>query len=122
MATPGIHNIDTDIRNNIKNIAHPGHSCSSVFPFSGTQAGYPLPLTIISMKLAVNIRIIAKGDRYFQHICQYKLGRDPIISSMSSENLHNERRKKKTTYNIKFSNIISTTSVICKLMADLFTP
>ncbi len=86
-AIPGIHRIETEIKNKIKNIAHPGHSRISVSPFSAIHAGYPLPFTQISKKLANKIKIMARGDKYFQQICQYKLGRLPIINSMSSENL-----------------------------------
>lgn len=37
--------------------------------------------------------IIAAGETYFQQIIQYKAGREPVISSMSSANLWEKKTK-----------------------------
>lgn len=87
MAAPGIQSTEARINTVMSNIAHIGHECRTVNPLDGTQASYPDPSTAISTKLATRIEIIAKGDKYFQQINQYKPGRWPVINSMSSANL-----------------------------------
>lgn len=87
MATIGIHRTETSMRNTANTIHQWGHSNGSVTPLSAFHAGYRLPSDASSMKEAINIVIMAIGDTYFQQTIQYMLGREPVISSMSSANL-----------------------------------
>lgn len=89
IAAPGIHKIETSTKVQIRKIAHTGQGCLIDSPFCGTQASYPEPSTAISTKLATNMEIIARGDKYFQHISQYNPGLEPVIISISSANLRN---------------------------------
>lgn len=87
MATIGIHSTETSMRNTANTMHQWGHSKGSVTPLMAFHAGYLLPSDASSMKEAINIVIMAIGDTYFQHTIQYMLGREPVISSMSSANL-----------------------------------
>lgn len=87
IATKGIQMTAIPTSKQMRSTAQKGHSFISVCPLLAIQAGYPLPWTTKSTKLAVSINSIARGERYFQQTIQYKPGRLPVISSISSANL-----------------------------------
>ena len=75
------------IKNIAKHLHHNGHSLAMVTPFSASHASYVDPDMTICTNDATSIPVIATGEINFQHINQYKFGREPVISSMSFENL-----------------------------------
>ena len=87
IATIGTHMIHIPIRNIAKHLHHNGHSFTMVIPFSASHASYVDPDMIIWTNEATRIPVIATGEINFQHINQYKFGREPVISSISFENL-----------------------------------
>ena len=91
IATTGTHIMHIPIRNIAKHLHHNGHSLAIVTPFSASHASYEDPDMIICTNDATSIPNIATGEMNFQHINQYRFGRDPVISSMSFENLQKHR-------------------------------
>ena len=87
IATIGTHIMHIPIRNIAKHLHHNGHSLAMVTPFSASHASYVDPDMIICTNDATSIAVIATGEINFQHINQYKFGREPVINSMSFENL-----------------------------------
>ena len=87
IATIGTHMIHIPIRNIAKHLHHNGHSLTMVTPFSASHASYVDPDMTICTNDATSIPVIATGEINFQHINQYKFGREPVISSISFENL-----------------------------------
>ena len=87
IATIGTHMMHIPIRNIAKHLHHNGHSLAMVTPCSASHASYVDPDMTICTNDATSIPVIATGEINFQHINQYKFGREPVISSMSFENL-----------------------------------
>ena len=87
IATIGIHTMHIAIRNIARHLHQNGHSLAIVIPLSASHASYEDPEIIICTNEATSIPVIATGEINFQHINQYKFGREPVISSMSFENL-----------------------------------
>ena len=88
IATIGAQMMHMPIKNIAKHLHHNGHSLAMVTPFSASHASYVDPDITICTNDATSIPVIATGEMNFQHINQYKLGREPVISSMSFENLN----------------------------------
>ena len=87
IATIGTQIMHMPIKNIAKHLHHNGHSLAMVTPFSASHASYVDPDMTICTNDATSIPVIATGEINFQHINQYKFGREPVISSMSFENL-----------------------------------
>lgn len=100
----GNHMTETRIIATAKTIHQCGHSFKSVAPLRGSHAGYLLPFADSSTNDAKRIVIMAIGEIYFQHSIQYRDGRDPVISSMSSAKLKEDLPKIRTKFCMKNYN------------------